>query len=189
MKKVGIFVWCLALILALSSWAPALATTNVAANPASADAAVTGPITLTINNPLPKATTVTLTGPKTYTIYVTKGATITRTIDAGKYKVSYAGCLGKPVKGNLKVKGIVATLNIKPCKMANWIWTNPKNSSYVTIRLNGWVSYNVSLAPGQTVRVSWVAGKYDVTFKHCGKTFNEKWNVSGKKSWIWLPCE
>jgi hypothetical protein len=189
MKKYKLIPVLLALVLAFSTWMPALATSNVAANPASVNAAASGPINLTIKNPLPKATTVNLTGTKTYSIYVVAGGTVTKTIDAGKYKYSYAGCYGKAVKGNLQVKGTTSLLKIKPCKMANWSWTNPSSSSFVTIRLKGWVNYNVSISPGQTVKVSWVAGTYQITLKHCGKTYNDTLKVSGNKRWIFYPCK
>lgn len=188
MKKMRIFVVLLALVLVFSSWAPALATNAVNTNPQSAAAASTGPLTLTIKNPLPKATTVTLTGPKTYNIYVNAGATLTKTIDAGRYKYTYAGCFGKMQKGNLKVKGTTADLKITACKMANWRFTN-FTSSYVSIRMKGWVNYFVSIAPGQTVKVSWVSGTYQATLKFCGKSVDTAWKVSGNKGWYFPPCK
>ncbi len=152
-------------------------------------ASASGPITLTITNPLPKATTVILTGTKSYTISVPQGATITKTIDPGKYKYSYLGCLNKAKKGNLKVKGAIAALKIAPCKMATWIWYNADDSRSATIRLKGWVNYSVSVGPGQVLSFSWVADTYQATFVACGETYNETWKVKGKKSWIIFACD
>ena len=179
-------IWIsLLVLLLLFSWAPAIPSQAAGSETASAAG---GPITLTITNPLPKATTVTLTGPKSYTISVQKGATITRTLDAGKYKYSYLGCLNKAKKGNLKVKGTTATIKIPPCKMATWSWYNEDDTKTATLKLKGWMSYNVSVPPGQVVIVSWVADKYQTTLVSCGKTHNYTLKVSGKKSWIIFAC-
>lgn len=189
MKKFKICAVFMTLVLVFSSWAPALATTSVNAVPQSADWAATGPVTLTITNPMPKATTVSLTGTKTYNIYVMAGATITKTIDPGKYKYSYPGCFDKVKKGNLNIKGTKAVLKIAQCKMAKWVWMNPSAGNYVTIRLKGWVNYNLTIAPGQIVKVSWVVGTYQVTLTHCGKTYHETWKVSGNRRFLFYPCK
>ena len=178
----------MALLLVVTSWTPALAKTNRVAELQSATAASTS-ITLTITNPLPKATTVTLTGTKAYTINVPQGATITKTIDPGKYKFSYQGCLNKAKKGSLKVKRATATLKIPPCKMATWIWYNEDDSKPATIRLRGWMNYSVTIGPGQVMSFSWVADKYQATLTACGKTYDGTWKVKGKKSWIIYACK
>lgn len=166
---------------------PAMVTPGQAAElPALASAS--GPVTLTITNPLPKVTTVTLTGTKPYTINVPQGATITKTIEAGKYKYSYQGCLNKAKKGNLKVKGATAALKIAPCKMATWSFYNSDKSHPYTLRLNGWVDYSVTVSPGQLVQFSWVTDDYQATENWCGKTYNFTWKVKGKKGWIIKPC-
>jgi hypothetical protein len=155
----------------------------------TADLAAAGsPIALTITNPLPKATTVTLAGPKSYTITVPQGGTITKNIEAGKYKFSYQGCLNKAKKGNLKVKGATAALKIIPCKMATWSFFNADDTKPATMRLSGWVNYSVTVGPGQVQAVSWVADTYQFTLIACGKTYNEKVKVQGKKSWIINAC-
>ena len=175
------------LVFVVALKAPAMVTPGQAAElPALASAS--GPVTLTITNPLPKATTVTLTGTKPYTINVPQGATITKTIDPGKYKYSYQGCLNKAKKGNLKVKGATAALKIAPCKMAMWSFYNSDKSHPYTLRLNGWVDYSVTVSPGQLVRFSWVTDNYQATENWCGKTYNFTWKVKGKKGWIIKPC-
>jgi len=175
-------------VFLLALRAPAMVTPGRAAELATSVSA-SGPVTLTITNPLPKATTVTLTGTKPYTINVPQGATITKTIDPGKYKYSYQGCLNKAKKGNLKVKGAIATLKIAPCKMANWVFYNADDSTPYTLRLNGWVDYYVTVGPGQILRFSWVADTYQATEKACGDTYNFTWKVKGKKSWIVYACD
>jgi len=167
--------------------APAMVTPGQAAELLTS-ASASAPVTLTITNPLPKATTVTLTGAKPYTINVPQGATITKTIDPGKYKYSYQGCLNKAKKGNLKVKGATAALKIAPCKMAMWSFYNSDKSHPYRLRLNGWVDYSVTVNPGQLVQFSWVTDNYQATENWCGKTYNFTWKVKGKKGWIINPC-
>lgn len=188
MTKTRIVTIILLTAFVVAFQAPAMLTTTRAAELPATEAAVSS-ITLTITNPLPKATTVTLTGKKSYTINVQQGATITRTIDPGKYKFSYQGCLNKAKKGNLKVKKVTATLKIAPCKMATWIWYNADDSRPATIRLKGWVNYSVTVGPGQVLAFSWVADTYQATIVACGKTINETWKVKGKKSWIIYACK
>jgi hypothetical protein len=168
--------------------APAMLTTTRAAE-LPAETAAGSPIALTITNPLPKATTVILSGAKAYTINVPQGATITKTIDPGKYKYSYQGCLNKAKKGNLKTKGATATLKIAPCKMATWVFYNADKSQPYTLRLNGWVDYNITVGPGQVLRFSFVADTYQATERACGETYNFTWKVNGKKSWIIYACK
>ena len=174
-----IFVVLVLVSFAAAFWVPAQTSLAAAA----------GPVTLTITNPLPKATTVTIDGARDYTIYVPKGATITKTIDAGKYKYSYLGCLNKPKKGNLKVKGSAAALKIPACKTATWVFFNEDATKPATISLQGWMTYNVTLPPRTLVTFNWVADKYQVTVRACGKTYNESWNVKGKKGWVIYACK
>jgi hypothetical protein len=176
------------LVIAVALQAPAMVIPGQAAELAT-EASAKGPVTLTITNPLPKATTVILTGTKPYTINVPQGATITKTIDPGKYKYSYQGCLNKAKKGNLKVKGATATLKIAPCKMANWVFYNADDSTPYTLRLNGWVDYYVTVGPGQVLRFSWVTDTYQATEGWCGETDNFTLKVKGKKSWIIFACD
>jgi len=188
MKKFKVIPVLLALVLAFSSWVPALATDVVAASPENLVAATSGPITLTITNPMPKATTVTLTGTKSYNILVPKGATITKTIDAGKYKYTYAGCLGKLKKGSLKVKGTTAALKIAPCKMAKYGFFNTDKTHTYYVKLKGWVSYSESVGPGQIKIFSWVAGTYQVTETYCGHTNTFTVAVKGNRGILLRPC-
>lgn len=117
------------------------------------------------------------------------GATITRSIDPGKYKYSYLGCLNKAKKGNLKIKGAAATLKIPACKMAAGFIFNADDSRPATIRLKGWVSYSVTVGPGQIKQFSWVADQYQYTLLACGKTYNCTLKVKGKKSLIIHACD
>ena len=187
MKTLRILSVLLALVLAFPAWAPAMANTGLAASSQSQAAAGTS-ITLTITNPMPKDTTVSLTGKKAYTIPVPKGATITKTLDAGQYKYSYKGCLNKPKKGNLKVQGGVANLKIQPCKMANWTFVNRDRSQPVTIKLKGWVNYSEYIGPGQTKTFAWVADTYQVSIVACGRTYKDNWKIKGKKAWEVYAC-
>lgn len=178
-KKLAILLLA---ILILSSWAPAQAATGASA-PAS------GPIVLTIVNPLPKATTVTLTGPQALTIRVSEGGSVQRTISAGKYQYSYQGCLGKTKTGNLKIKGATGTLSIPACKMATWVFYNLDKKTPFTLTLKGWMTYNVTVAPGGMQIFNWVAGEYDATVKVCGRTYYETWKIKGKKGWDIFACK
>ena len=188
MNKIRFLNIAVVLVLMVTCWSPAFAKTGLTSKQESTASAGTS-ISLTITNPLPKATTVTLTGTKAYAINVPKGATVTKTIDPGKYKYSYQGCLNKPKKGNLKVKGTAAALKITPCKMATWIWYNADDSKPASIRLKGWMNYSVTIGPGQVVSFSWVADNYQATLTACGKTYNDTLKVKGKKSWIIYACK
>lgn len=187
MKHTRLLIKILITLSFVAFQGPGMVTPSLAAG-AQANQAASAPIALTITNPLPKPTTITLTGPRSYTIYVPAGATITQNIDVGKYKFSFAGCLGKTKKGNLKVKKTAAVLKIPPCKMANWSFYNADNVMPATITLKGWMSYTVTVSPGQVMRFSWVADKYQATVRSCGDTYNFTWKVSGKKAWIIYAC-
>lgn len=184
-KFVKIF---LTIVFALSFQAPGIVTASRAAElPATAPAAA--PITLTITNPLPKATTVSLSGTKSYTFYLPAGTTLTKTIDPGKYKFSYQGCLNKAKQGKLKVKKAGATLNIAACKMATWYFYNADDSMPYTLNLKGWMNYSITVNPHQALRFSWVADTYQAIGRACGKTYNFTLKVKGKKAWIVRACD
>jgi hypothetical protein len=188
MNKKTLLIVSLVLTLLVTSWSPTGVTTSWASGLDSPALAST-PIALTITNPLPKAVTITLQGKKSYTIMVPQGGTVTKTIEAGKYKYSYQGCLNKPKKGNLKVKRALATLKISPCKMATWSFYNADKYQPYTLRLDGWVDYNITVGPGQVLRFSFVADTYTATSRACGKTYNYTWKVKGKKAWIIFACK
>ncbi len=187
MNKTRVLLVSLALILLATSWSPGAGASAWAAAP-DAPALASVPITLKITNPLPKATTVTLSGTKPYTFNVPQGATITKTLAPGKYKFVYQGCLNKAKKGNLKVKGATAEIKITPCKMATWSFYNADDTHTFNLRLNGWVDYSVSIGPGQIKQCSWVADNYQATYNWCSKSYNATWKVKGKKSWVIRPC-
>ena len=168
MKKTTLLSVCMVLILAFATWAPSLAQTGVP---------------LTIKNPLPKSTVVMLDGVKDYTFTVGAGQTVNKTIEQGKYKVKYEGCLGKSTKGTLKLKGGKFELIIKPCKMAKWTIFNA-SSTIFTSELKGWMSYRLVVGPGQTKTFDLVAGAYQ--FKNaCGTdSWTGKVKVSSNKKWV-----
>jgi hypothetical protein len=143
---------------------------------------------LTITNPLPVSTTVTLSGTKNYSIYIAKGGKVERKIDAGKYKYTYNGCLGKKKTGNLKAKAGIATLAIPACKTATWTFTNFDKTKSASLALRGWVSYYETILPLQTKTVSWVVDDYETTIRECGFTYSFIWKVRGKKWWWFRPC-
>jgi hypothetical protein len=168
MKKTPIVSLILVLILVIAAWAPVEA----------ADA-----VPLTITNPLPKSTVVTLDGAKDYTFNVGAGQTINKTIEKGNYKVKYQGCLGKLTTTNLKFKGGMYELKIKPCKTVKWVIVNPSSTTF-TSNLKGWMSYKISVGPGQTKTYTLVAGPYE--FKNaCGsETWSGKTKVGANKTWV-----
>lgn len=188
MKNMRLLIKVLSILSLMAFQLPGMVTPSLAAEP-QASVAAAAPIALTITNPLPKPTTVTLTGNRSYTIYVAAGATITQNIDAGKYKFSYPGCLGKVKKGNLKLKKTTAMLKITPCKMANWSFRNADDTMPTTITLRGWVNYTAIIPPGQTMRYTWVADTYSAVVVACGETYNETWKVKGKKAWLIFACD
>jgi hypothetical protein len=172
MKKTTIFSMGLVLLLVFATWAPAIAQATGAP--------------LTIKNPLPKSTVVNLDGAKDYSFTVGAGQTINKTIDKGNYKVKYVGCLGKPTNTNLKLKGGKYELNIKPCKMAKWTIVNPSSKTF-TSELNGWMTYRMTVGPGQTKTFDIVAGPYDFKNACGGDTWTGKVKVGGNKTWLMCP--
>lgn len=169
MKKTSLLSISLVLLLVFTTWAPVFAQ-------------ATG-VPLTIKNPLPKSTVVKLDGVKDYSFTVGAGQTVNKTIDEGKYKVKYEGCLGKQAKGTLKLKGGRYELNIKPCKMVKWTITNVSSTNF-TSELKGWMSYRMTVGPGQSKTFELVAGPY--TFKNaCGSSsWSGKVKVAGNRSWV-----
>lgn len=178
LAKRSVLAIFIVLALVLAAWAPEQTISAAATQ-----------MTLTITNPMPKGTTITLSGPRSYNISVGPGGSVSQLIDAGKYKYSYAGCLGKVKTGNLKSKGATASLAIPPCKMATWVFFNPDKSQPVTITLRGWVNYSETVGPGQIKAYSWVAGNYQMTIRRCGKSSTFPVNVKGKKSWVFYTCQ
>jgi hypothetical protein len=171
MKKTTILALFLMLTLVFSGWTP------VAASPGTIEAVTAGTtagLPLTITNPMPKPTTVSLEGPQKYTIKVAAGATVNKTIDKGNYKYKYEGCGGKPTSGTLKQKAGAYTLSIKPCKITKWVLYNGTNATTYTLQLKGWMNYKFFVPPGNMKTVEIVAGTYDFTAS-CG---SESW--SGK---------
>jgi hypothetical protein len=166
MKKYTIFCLFILFALVVTSWAPAQATTVSPAKPAAVDAA-SAPLTITNN--MPKATTVSLKGPKDYSFYVTQGATINKNIESGTYKYSYAGCGGKVKKGNLKAKKGVYALVIPACPSMTWTINNLSSKPF-SVKLTGWLNYNVYVAGGQSKSYTIVSAKYDATMTMCGTT-------------------
>lgn len=178
MKKRSLAAIILVLALVLAAWVPGQTISAAATQ-----------MTLTITNPMPKGTTVTLSGPRSYTISVGPGGSVSQAIDAGKYKYSYAGCLGKVKTGNLKSKGGTASLAIPACKMANWVLYNSDSSQSVTLTLRGWVNYSETIGPKQVKVVSWVAGSYQATLRRCGVSVTLPLSVKGKRAINFYACQ
>jgi hypothetical protein len=177
MKKSTFFGLVMILMLVVSSWVPAEASQSTERVEAST-------VGLTITNKMPKATTVNLTGASNYTIYVNTGATVTKNINGGAYKYSYAGCGGKIKKGALKIKGSTASLVIPACGMLTLTIVNQTSQAF-SWKLTGWMNYNINVGAGQTKTVQLVSGTYDGEMKVCGKTYTAKWKVGkGKKTWL-----
>ena len=125
---------------------------------------------------------LTLTGPKTYSFYLSTGTT-KMTILSGKYKYSYQAC-GQTKTGNFNAKG-AANLVIAKCKEeksgggANiTIKNNTGGSLY--IYLTGPKSYTFYFSTG-TSKIEIAAGKYSYTAYGCGgATISGTKNFKGK---------
>lgn len=176
MKKNTFLPLILLLSMLLSAWSPA---------PAAASAAASGE-TLTITNPIPKAVVVTLRGSKDYTFTVPANQTVVKTIDQGKYRYKYQGCLDKTYAGILADKNGKFVLDIKPCKMIRLSIFNPFFTDY-TSTLKGWMDYQLDVRAGQWEDFQIVAGPYWLSYT-CG-TKHWEGKVRLQKNILWVMCD
>lgn len=212
MKKYTLFTLIFICSLLFSSWTTAAAATGEqasavstrAAAPVATDAMVSSASsvtasaavqaaassgkTLTITNPLPKATTVTLSGAGDYTIVVSANQTKTKTIPQGSYRYKYLGCLDKTYSGILKYKDGSYTLDIPACKMVTVRIINPFFETY-TSTMSGWMNYNITVKPRHIESFEVVAGVYYL--KYTCTPSNKGWEgkVRLKKNITWVMCD
>jgi hypothetical protein len=182
MKKNTLLTLIIALAIFCSAWTPAAASTGQADTVVAA--AATG-VTLTIANPLPKATVVTLRGANDYTFTVPAGQTVTKTVAQGKYRYKYTGCLDKKASGILPYKEGEYTLDIKPCKMINLRIINPFATNYVS-EMTGWINYKINVPAGTIKTFSIVAGRYWLSYTCGSKGWEGK--VKLLKNTTWPMC-
>jgi hypothetical protein len=184
MKKPTILALFLTLTILLSSWTPIAASTGQAQADTAATTGTAG-VTLTITNPMPKATVVTLTGANHYTFNVLAGQTRIQTINQGDYRYKYQGCLDKIVSGQLDYKDGKYELNIQPCKMVNLTIINPFFDTYVS-EMKGWMNYQITVKARHTKTFSIVAGPYWLSYTCDGKSWTGK--VKLRKDKVWIMC-
>jgi len=185
MKKTTLLTFFIALTILFSAWTPAAASTGQAGTVAATAAASA---TLTITNPLPKATLVTLKGANNYTFTVSANQTIEKTIAKGSYRYKYQGCLGQTFSGILAYKNGEYTLDIKPCKMIKLKIVNPFFDTYSST-MKGWMNYQITVKPRHTETYSIVAGTYFLSYI-CTPS-NKSWEGKVKlhKNMLWIMCE
>jgi hypothetical protein len=180
MKKTNLIALCLALTILLSAWTPAAVSTSQALAAATTTAAA-----LTITNPLPKATVVTLTGANNYTLYIQANQTKNFTLETGAYHYKYQGCLDKTFSGKLAYQDGKYVLNIEPCKMINLKIINPFFDKYVST-MKGWMNYQITVKPRTTKSFSVVAGPYWLSYTCGDKSWEGK--VLLRKDKFWIMC-
>jgi hypothetical protein len=170
-------VFFLLVSLLLSAWTPIGDQVSDFSASAAADA---GP-KLTIDNKTGANVTVSLSGPRSYTLTATPGKSI-HAVDPGKYKYSYQAC-GAAKKGTLTVQAKAAKLPIAKCVMAGVTIQNDTGSN-IYLTLSGTASYSFTLAPGKT-KISVIKGKYVYRVSGaCGAT-NGTTNLKKGDVWRW----
>lgn len=145
----------------------------------SEDNKKSGESKITIKNNTGSSFYLTLTGPKTYTLYISAKST-KATVVSGKYKFSYQAC-DKTNTGNFNAKGN-ANLVLQKCKedksgggLSNVTIKNNTGGS-IYIYLNGPKSYTFYFSSG-TSKMEVAGGKYQYTAYGCGGA-----SISGTKN-------
>ncbi len=182
MRKTKIIALFLILMTILSNWTPAAASSDKA----EANATGSSTATLTITNPLPKATTIFLVGPENYEFYIPAGQIRTKTIEKGTYHFKYIGCLDKVTSGVLKYEDGKYEIDVKACKMIKWVIFNPSLSRTFTGELKGWINYQMTANPRQMQTYQIVAGPYEFTYSCGEKEYTLK--VKPTKNKYWVMC-
>jgi hypothetical protein len=176
MKKTNLLI-VLSLILALvvAAWSP---------TPAQAGAS--GPTNLSIGNKTGMPVTITLTGPKNYTIMAAPGNS-TKEIAGGQYKYSYKAC-GINKTGTIKTKGAKTKLNIAACKTAIIVIVN-RSDQTLFVNLTGPYKYSYTLLAETALPVKVVRGVYRGTGTVCGQSFSREVQAVGARYvWTFYPC-
>jgi hypothetical protein len=164
-KKLRLSYIFLALILAFASLAPA--TAYAASDGQNATTAASPNSILSIKNKSIGAVTVTLTGPKAYTIYAPVGVK-TQEIVKGVYKYSYTAC-GLNVTGTLKANGAKSNLPIAACKTVNLVIVNASYTT-MTLSMSGPANYYWTIPARSVVRAKILRGTYRWTMGCSGRT-------------------
>lgn len=178
MKKNTLITLLILFAIAASAWTPA--------NAAASTTASSSGETLTITNPMPKATVVTLRGSADYTFTVPANQTITKTIPKGSYRYKYLGCQDKTFSGILPYKNGSYVLDIKPCKVINLHIFSPFATDYIST-LKGWMNYQLNVRAGQWETFNVVAGTYYLKYTCGTKSWEGK--VRLQKNILWVMCD
>lgn len=184
MKKHPLLTLFVLLAILISAWTPAAAASSAPAESITATAGVT----LTITNPLPKATVVTLRGSNDYTFTVPANQAVTKTIEQGKYRYSYKGCLDKKAAGILSQKDGKYELDIPACKTITMRIINPHTANY-TSTMTGWMNYTINVPAGTIKSFAIVAGPYQLDYTCSnGSTYRWSGKVKLSKNITWAMC-
>jgi hypothetical protein len=178
MKKRYVLGLLLVLVIAFTALVPA--PLHLGATSAVAGTTVSK---LTIDNKTPKVLTITLKGPKTYTIYALPGKT-EKEIVAGKYTFQYEAC-GLKKAGKLSAIGAKSKLKIEACPTARLILIN-KGNSPLSFYLDGPERYNWSVPAMSTLRVNVLRGTYKWSASWCGGKESDKGSVTLKKGYYFM---
>jgi hypothetical protein len=181
MKKFPLLTVFILLAILYSAWTPAAAASG------QAETATAGSgVTLTISNPLPKATVVTLRGSDDYTFTVPANQTVTKTIEQGKYRYKYNGCLDKKASGILTYKDGKYELDIPACKTVKVRIINPYAADF-TSTMNGWVNYNINVPAGTIKIFDVIAGRYLLSYT-CSNGYSWSGKVKLSRNVTWAMC-
>lgn len=162
-----------------------LALFFTAVAPAPAEAAPSQNSLLTITNKTPGPVTITLTGPKTYTIVAVAGKT-TKEVVRGQYNYTYQAC-GMNKKGNVSAGGGKSKLNVAACQTGKIRFFN-LSSTTLTISMTGPQTMRVTVPPKSYQDVTLFKGEYQWRASWCNQTKNFTVKVSGKKNWYFWGC-
>lgn len=173
--KFRLFVLAMLVSLLVSAWTPAPVQSFNPEAPAEAE----GAPKLTIDNKTGATVTISLTGPRSYTLTATAGKT-THLVDPGKYKYNFKAC-GATKTGSLTVEAKGAKLAIPKCVTASVTIQNDTGGT-LFLNLSGTATYSFTLPTGKT-KISVIKGKYE--YRVSGSCGSKTGSVTLKKGFIW----
>jgi hypothetical protein len=167
MKKINLIIAFVLVSLLLSAWrSPGLAGKTEGTK-------------LVIDNKTGAALTVTLTGPRNYTLTAAPGKS-QNPIEPGKYRYSYKAC-GAAKTGSITVAAKGGKLAIAKCVKAVVTIVNDTGGT-LYINLSGTAVFNFTVGTGKT-KVNVIKGKYDYSVS--GACGSQTGVINLKKGVVW----
>jgi hypothetical protein len=195
MKKTVVSIIMVSVLLLTAFGEPVLASTgmdNIQADNAATTVNATKLPKLTINNKTGQQLSLTLQGPKFYSLKVPTGKSSFE-VEQGRYTYSYFAC-GKTQTGQLAVKkdGLSVKFECggqedKSAKLPKLTVNNTTGETF-RIKLSGPKTYNFSLKKGKS-NFEVEPGKYTYSYFACGETQTGKLTVKKKGASVKFTCD